>query len=191
MAPGSLASAIQSYLGLCLYSNATFLAERLYAEQPSEANQRLLAECYIRAGAIKRAHSTLQSATSPSNRYEPLDNPSHQQDLPQSHRQSHKRKSLGMRPRAQGRSLAWQVPAGVLLPGAGQAGRGRGGAASGRPRGAREGARTRQGRAATEREYFGDDDVLVEIRLLGRPEALDSEPSPRKSKEQLTHAYIA
>jgi hypothetical protein len=64
----SVADTVQHYLGLCIYPTATFLAERLYAEQPTDRHLLLLATCYMRAGDIKAACSVLQSSTAPENR---------------------------------------------------------------------------------------------------------------------------
>lgn len=68
----SVADTVQHYLGLCIYPTAIFLAERLYAEQPTDRNLLLLATCYVRAGDTKAACSILQSSTSPENRYEKM-----------------------------------------------------------------------------------------------------------------------
>lgn len=55
----TLTSLIQQYLSLLLPSNATFLAERLVAYNPSPHSHYMLAMCHYRSGSPKRAHSTL------------------------------------------------------------------------------------------------------------------------------------
>ena len=52
-----------------LIDNATFLAERLVAETPSEPTRHLLATCHHAAGAPARAAVVLASASAPANRY--------------------------------------------------------------------------------------------------------------------------
>eukprot|EP00850_Spirogloea_muscicola_P021467 SM000250S08725 [mRNA] locus=s250:55409:60519:- [translate_table: standard] len=57
-----LASCVRRSLRLCLYANAIFLAERLAAASPTEANVHLLATCYLRNQQPHRAYCTLTGA---------------------------------------------------------------------------------------------------------------------------------
>lgn len=59
---------VEQYLRLCIYPTAIFLAERLYAEQPTERHLLLLATCYVRSGDLKAASSVLQGSEAPENR---------------------------------------------------------------------------------------------------------------------------
>lgn len=52
-----------------LYSNASFLCERLYAEVKNEDVKLLLAECYLGEGKAYKAYEVLKDCTSNANRY--------------------------------------------------------------------------------------------------------------------------
>ena len=65
----NMPSLITYYLENLLYSNAIFLAERLYAEYCTEENRYLLAKCYIKCGLHRKAMSLLESSNSSRNRY--------------------------------------------------------------------------------------------------------------------------
>ncbi|GBG58701.1 hypothetical protein CBR_g102 [Chara braunii] len=56
-------------LRLYMYSNATFLCERLYAGFPTESNLHLLSTCYYRSNQPQRAYLVLKGAKSPQSRY--------------------------------------------------------------------------------------------------------------------------
>ena len=56
-------------LGLCLYDDAIFFAERLHSEHPHPDNLNLLAQIYFRKGKMKQTYLILQQSTTPSNRY--------------------------------------------------------------------------------------------------------------------------
>ncbi|KAM3572949.1 hypothetical protein VYU27_005036, partial [Nannochloropsis oceanica] len=60
---------VQRYLDLCIFPTATFLAERLYAQQPTESHRHLLATCHVRKGDWKGASAILQGSSLPANRY--------------------------------------------------------------------------------------------------------------------------
>ncbi|OQR91065.1 anaphase-promoting complex subunit [Achlya hypogyna] len=67
-----LTTAVKRFLAQSLFSSAVFLAERLVAENASEANIGLLAETYYRSGDGHRAIALLQNsdaARSPHNKY--------------------------------------------------------------------------------------------------------------------------
>ena len=65
----TLRSAISEHLQHHLTSNATFLAERLVAQFPCEANIVLLATCYHRGGATYRSYTLLRGLDSADARY--------------------------------------------------------------------------------------------------------------------------
>jgi tetratricopeptide (TPR) repeat protein len=52
-----------------LYENATFMAERLFAQEKSDSAKYLLASCYYRAGKFYKVYALLKSSTSERNRY--------------------------------------------------------------------------------------------------------------------------
>lgn len=64
-------SGVLQNLELFLYDNATFLSERIHAEQPTEHSVATLASCYLRQGKPKRAYALLQGTpqTALHNRY--------------------------------------------------------------------------------------------------------------------------
>ncbi len=64
-----LAACVQESLALHLYPNAAFLAERLAAEFPSEANVFLLATVYQRSGQAHRALHLLRGLPGAQSRY--------------------------------------------------------------------------------------------------------------------------
>lgn len=55
----TLRKLVTKYLRQYLYENATFLAERLYAQSESSVNLNLLATCYLRSNAPQRAYGAL------------------------------------------------------------------------------------------------------------------------------------
>ena len=57
------------YLSIYLYETAKFYAERLYYEQPSEANLNTFAHTFYRQGKIKQTYLMLRDCTSYENRY--------------------------------------------------------------------------------------------------------------------------
>jgi len=64
-----LIEAIKNSLSYELYSNAAFLAERLYAEMPNESAKLLLAESYLGENKIHKAYYILKASIVPLNRY--------------------------------------------------------------------------------------------------------------------------
>lgn len=64
-----LLSCVKRHLDLFCYANATFLAERLHAGFPSEANRLILAQCYFRADQPQRAYHLLKGTKSGQCRY--------------------------------------------------------------------------------------------------------------------------
>ena len=59
----------EHYLSIYLYETAKFYAERLYYEQPSEANLNTFAHTFYRQGKMKQTYLMLRDSTSPENRY--------------------------------------------------------------------------------------------------------------------------
>jgi len=64
-----LAAAVRGYLEVHLDENATFLAERLYAEFPTEQNGLLLAQCLYQAGQNLKAYWILRNTKSEEGRF--------------------------------------------------------------------------------------------------------------------------
>lgn len=64
-----LIEAIRNSLNYELYSNASFLAERLYAELPSDSVRLLLADSYLGENKIHKAYHILKSSAALANRY--------------------------------------------------------------------------------------------------------------------------
>ncbi|PRW57027.1 CDC27 family isoform 1 [Chlorella sorokiniana] len=64
-----LVACVQHSLALGLHDNAAFLAERLVAQFPSEANLLLLATCYHRANQSYRAYHLLKGLPGEQSRY--------------------------------------------------------------------------------------------------------------------------
>jgi tetratricopeptide (TPR) repeat protein len=68
--PSSILSRlVESYFGLFLYDTATFYAERLHYENPSNQSLNLLAQCYFRQGKMKQTCLILKDSDWPDNRY--------------------------------------------------------------------------------------------------------------------------
>ena len=59
----------EHYLSIYLYETAKFYAERLYYEQPSEANLNTFAHTFYRQGKMKQTYLMLRNSSSPENRY--------------------------------------------------------------------------------------------------------------------------
>ncbi|KDD72960.1 hypothetical protein H632_c2692p1, partial [Helicosporidium sp. ATCC 50920] len=64
-----LVQRVQESLDLYLLSNATFLAERLVCDFPTEVNMFLLATCYHRSNETYRTYQLLKGLKSPHARY--------------------------------------------------------------------------------------------------------------------------
>jgi anaphase-promoting complex subunit 3 len=65
----TLAHCVQYSLQNFLYDNATFMAERLYAQEKSDLAKYLLASCYYRAGKFYKVYALLKGSTFERNRY--------------------------------------------------------------------------------------------------------------------------
>lgn len=65
----TLAHCVQYSLQNFLYENATFMAERLYAQEKSDLAQYLLASCYFKAGQFYKVCALLKGSTYDRNRY--------------------------------------------------------------------------------------------------------------------------
>ncbi len=64
-----LTDAVKSSLRSSLFSNAAFLAERLFAAVSTEETRLLLAESYLGENKLHKAYWVLKEATAPANRY--------------------------------------------------------------------------------------------------------------------------
>jgi hypothetical protein len=64
-----LVQLVEHYLSMHLHDNAVFMAERLVAVAPSEANRHLLATVLVAAGRTARACAVLRGSRSPANVY--------------------------------------------------------------------------------------------------------------------------
>ena len=60
---------VSHYLSLHIYSTATFLCERLYAQSKSPHILHKLATCYYQSNALEKTFMLLRGCTSPDNRY--------------------------------------------------------------------------------------------------------------------------
>lgn len=64
-----LKSLVSKNLGLFLYENAHFYAERLYYQDPTPEALNLLAQCYFQQGKHKQAYLLLRECTDSANKY--------------------------------------------------------------------------------------------------------------------------
>lgn len=64
-----LIDAVHDSLSNHLYSNATFLAERLLAEKDNEESRGLLADCYMAENKFYKVTSILKDCKTDANRY--------------------------------------------------------------------------------------------------------------------------
>jgi anaphase-promoting complex subunit 3 len=65
----ALANCVQYSLENFLYDNATFMAERIWAEDKSELSRHLLATCYFSSQKFYAAFDVLRGSTSERNKY--------------------------------------------------------------------------------------------------------------------------
>lgn len=65
----ALANCVQYSLENFLYDNATFMAERIWAEDKSELSRHLLATCYYSDKKYNASYQILQDSTSERNKY--------------------------------------------------------------------------------------------------------------------------
>ena len=65
----ALKVALQRSLDYGLFSNATFLGERLFAEEKSDESRFLLASAYEGESKMKKAVEILKKSESPRNRF--------------------------------------------------------------------------------------------------------------------------
>lgn len=64
-----LIDAVHDSLNNHLYSNATFLAERLLAEKDNEESRGLLADCYMAENKFYKVTAILKDSKTDANRY--------------------------------------------------------------------------------------------------------------------------
>jgi len=69
MLVSQLVESVKASLRNELYSNASFLCERLYAEHKNDEIKLLLADCYLGEGKAHKAYEVLKDSNATPNRY--------------------------------------------------------------------------------------------------------------------------